>query len=158
MELIKWAPVERKRNKNAKWDSPDFVWGYDLDVNDMAELIQKHNGNTITEEETARLYDHVRTLISIVCEHRDINPTSKAEKEAIADDMFLDMWGAFRRITPDRKPYSYLYRCGFTAGKRWYTKLYKSREKEKAIQEHLESVYAEYVAECSTGKTPCRKS
>lgn len=157
MELLYWASVDRKRNKHAKWNSPDYVLGYDLDVDDLAALITKHNAETIRYEETNRLMQHVLTMMNIVFEHRDINPSSKAEKEALADAMFVDMWGAFKHITPERNPYSYLYRCGFTAAKRYYTKLYKTREKEAAIQQHLDDVYEEYMAENSTGKVPCHR-
>lgn len=155
MELLRWAPVDRKRNKNATWNSPDFVLGYDLDVEDLAALIEKFNKFTITTAESNRLFDHVRTLMNIVFEHNDFRPTSKAEKEAMADGMFTDIWGAFKHITTERKPYSYLYRCGYTAAKRYYTKLYRERAKQATIQQHLDEVYEEYMAENSNGKVPC---
>lgn len=157
MELLYWAPVERKRNKNASYGSPDFVRGYDLDVEDMHRLILKFNGGSLDVAEQGRLMDHVLTLINIVFEHRDFSPTSLSEKEAVADGMFIDIWGAFKHITPERKPYSYLYRCGFTAGKRYYAKLYREREKQAAIREHLDSCYEEYLAEATDAKVPCRR-
>ena len=154
MKLLSWNRVERKREKKISHTDENFVWGYDLDLDDLSLLISRHNGMSISEAESDRLYRYVMTMINIVFENPKVNPRSVEEKEAIADHMFMKVWGALKYIKDGSNPYSYLYRSGFTAVGEYYNGLFRERRKEDAIQEHLQTCYDEYMSEFADHKTP----
>ena len=155
MEFLAWTTVNRKRNRNAKYTDSDFVLGYDLDIDDLTRLVEKFNKNTISVTETQRLYDAVRTIVSIVMENPKINPRSTEEKDGVYDAAFIDCWGSMSHIRPGANPYSYMYRSAFTAGCRYFTKKINQRKKQQAIDEHINELWQEYTDSISDGKVRC---
>lgn len=158
MELLLWAPVQRKRNKKAKYTDADYVKGYDLDISDFTELVVKYNQNSLKPNEESRLYDHIRTVINIVLENPKMNPKTSEERDSLTDAMFLAMWGSMKYIKGGANPYSYIYRCGFTSGSTFYKRLYKQREKATAIQEHIDDCYTEYMDSISDRRVITRSA
>lgn len=156
MELLKWNAVTRNRSNDIPHDSPDYVRGYDLDMEDFAAMVVKFNDRTLKYAEECRLADYVRTMINIVMENPKINPRTREEREDVADSMFLDGWNALRYIKNGAKPYSYVYRSMYTAACRYYKKLVKDRKKQEALQAAIDECYAEYHESISDGKTPTR--
>ena len=152
MDLLYWKPITRKRARTLSYRDPDFVLGYDIDVADFSLLVEKFNQNTLSANEETRLYDNVRTMLSIVFENPQINPRSKAEKEECADYMFVDCWNALKYIKEGRSPYSYIYRAGYTAACRYYKKKIAERKKRDAIQEHLMECFRDYQDAQSDGR------
>lgn len=155
MEFLVWTKVNRKRNRNAKYTDSDYVLGYDLDIDDLARLVEKFNSNTISTTETQRLYDHVRTVVNIVMENPKINPRSTEEKDGVYDAAFIDCWGSMSHIRPGATPYSYMYRSAFTAGCRYFTKKINQRKKEAEIDAHINEMWHEYMDSISDGKVRC---
>lgn len=153
MELIHWRTVTRKRSKKIPYTSPEFVHGYDIDSADFTALVTQYNANQLDHREEERLYDYVRTVMQIVLENpKKFNPRSAEEKDALTDAMFVAMWGAMKYVKDGKDPYSYVYRCGYTAGCTFYRKLYAERAKEQAIAEHLDSCYLDWEAEVKNPK------
>lgn len=155
MELLKWRPVDRKRNKNIRYDDADYVTGYDLDLNDFAELVGKFNSGSLSYIEECRLGIHVRTMLNIVLENPKVQPRPD-EIDPLTDHMFMAMWGALKYIKSGKKPYSYIYTAGVHAAHRWYKNIIKARAKADAIEQHLHEVYDEWVEENSDGKVDTR--
>lgn len=148
MELLIWRTVTRKRSKKIPYTSDEFVQGYDIDSADFTALVEKYNAETLDRKEEARLYDYIRTIVQIVLENpKKFNPKSAEEKDSLTDAMFVAMWGGMKYVKPGKDPYSYVYRCGYTSGCAYYKKLYKQREKEQAIADHLDECYLEWEAE-----------
>lgn len=157
MELLRWKKVTRKRSKNIPYTSPDFVRGYDIDSVDFAVLVRRYNEKRLDAVEEGRLYDYVRTVMQMVLENPGkFNPPSEKEKDELTDAMFVAMWGGMKYVKDGKDPYSYVYRCGYTAGCAFYKKLYAERAKEQAIAEHLDSCYLDWQAEVMDNKVPRR--
>lgn len=153
MKLIHWHAVTRKRSRKIPYGSPDFVHGYDIDTEDFSDLVARYNARHIDHVEEGRLYDYIRTVMQIVLENpKKFNPRNPNEKDALTDAMFVAMWGAMKYVKPGKDPYSYVYRCGYTAGCTFYRKLYAERAKEQAIAEHLDSCYLDWEAEVKNPK------
>lgn len=155
MELLKWRPIDRKRNKNIRYTDADYVTGYDLDMDDFSLLVGKFNAGSLSYPEECRLTVHVRTMLNIVLENPKIQPRPD-EIDPLTDAMFMAMWGSLKYIKEGKKPYSYMYQAGRNAAHRWYKNLIRARAKEAAIEQHLHEVYDEWVEENSDGKVDTR--
>lgn len=152
MELLHWEKVDRKRSREISYTHDDFVRGYDLDIADFTSLVEMFNRRSLTADEETRLYDYVRTMISIVFENPKIKCRNMAEKEDCADSMFVDCWNALKYIKDGRSPYSYIYRSGYTAACRYFKKKIADRKKRDAIQEHLWECFRDYQEAQSDGR------
>ena len=158
MNLLSWKTVDRRREKNIRYTDSQFVWGYDLDLEDLSELIGRFNEQTISSVEENRLYKYTMTMMNIVLENPKVHPRSMEETDSLTDHMFMKVWGALRYIKRGANPYSYLYRSGITAVSEFYKKRYKDREREEVLNEHLERCYDEYMSEFADHKTPIATS
>jgi hypothetical protein len=143
MDLIRWNPVKRKRSKDFKYTDAEFVRGYDIDMPDFTELVTKYNTSVLLPKEENRLSDYVLTLMQIVTENPKINPQPD-EISDLADAMFLDIWNALHYIKPNTKPYSYLYRAGYTCACRFFKKKITERQKAEEINAHVTEEYVLY--------------
>lgn len=143
MDLIRWTPVKRKRSNDFKYTDAEFVRGYDIDMPDFTELVTKYNTSELLPKEENRLSDYVLTLMQIVTENPKINPQPD-ELSDLTDAMFLDIWNALHYIKPNTKPYSYLYRAGYTCACRFFKKKITDRQKAEEINAHLTEEYVLY--------------
>jgi hypothetical protein len=143
MDLIRWNPVKRKRSNDFKYTDAEFVRGYDIDMPDFTELVTKYNTSVLLPKEENRLSDYVLTLMQIVTENPKINPQPD-EISDLADAMFLDIWNALHYIKPNTKPYSYLYRAGYTCACRFFKKKITERQKAEEINAHATEEYVLY--------------
>jgi hypothetical protein len=143
MDLIRWNPVKRKRSNDFKYTDAEFVRGYDIDMPDFTELVTKYNTSVLLPKEENRLSDYVLTLMQIVTENPKINPQPD-EISDLADAMFLDIWNALHYIKPNTKPYSYLYRAGYTCACRFFKKKITERQKAEEINAHVTEEYVLY--------------
>ena len=149
MELIHWKDPGRRRNRNLSYTDPEYIRGYDLDGRDFATLVDKFNAGALSRPEEDRLLDHVLTVMRIVSENPEINPTGN-ELPELVDFAFPDAWGALRYIKDGKNPYSYVYRTTFNAYKRFYTRRQAARQRSEAIAEHIDECLREYT-ECIRG-------
>lgn len=152
MELLKWKPVKRKRTNKLKYNDPEYIRGYDIDMEDFTTLVVKYNDRTLNYIEECRLGDYVMTMMNIVLENPKINPRTNEELGLITDDMFMSGWGSLHYIKDGKKPYSYVYRCMYTAACKYYTNIIKERNKKEAIDEWLNDAYIEYRESIRSGK------
>lgn len=143
MDLIRWNPVKRKRSNDFKYTDAEFVRGYDIDMPDFTALVTKYNTSVLLPKEENRLSDYVLTLMQIVTENPKINPQPD-ELSDLADAMFLDIWNALHYIKPNTKPYSYLYRAGYTCACRFFKKKISERQKAEEINEHVTEEFVLY--------------
>lgn len=143
MDLIRWNPVKRKRSNDFKYTDAEFVRGYDIDMPDFTELVTKYNTSVLLPKEENRLSDYVLTLMQIVTENPKINPQPD-ELSDLTDAMFLDIWNALHYIKPNTKPYSYLYRAGYTCACRFFKKKITERQKAEEINEHVTEEFVLY--------------
>lgn len=143
MDLIRWNPVKRKRSNDFKYTDAEFVRGYDIDMPDFTALVTKYNTSVLLPKEENRLSDYVLTLMQIVTENPKINPQPD-ELSDLADAMFLDIWNALHYIKPNTKPYSYLYRAGYTCACRFFKKKITERQKAEEINEHVTEEFVLY--------------
>lgn len=143
MDLIRWNPVKRKRSNDFKYTDAEFVRGYDIDMPDFTELVTKYNTSVLLPKEENRLSDYVLTLMQIVTENPKINPQPD-EISDLADAMFLDIWNALHYIKPNTKPYSYLYRAGYTCACRFFKKKITERQKAEEINAHVTEEFVLY--------------
>jgi DNA-directed RNA polymerase specialized sigma24 family protein len=81
--------------------------------------------------------------MQIVTENPKINPQPD-EISDLADAMFLDIWNALHYIKPNTKPYSYLYRAGYTCACRFFKKKITERQKAEEINAHVTEEYVLY--------------
>ena len=152
MDKLRWKPVNRKRSNKLKYNDPEYNRGYDLDMEDFTALVVKYNANSLTYIEECRLGDHVMTMMNIVLENPKINPRSPEELDKITDDMFMSGWNSLHYIKYGKKPYSYVYRCMYTAACKYYTKVVKDRKKQEEIDEWVTEAYLEYRDSIRSGK------
>ena len=143
MDLIRWNPVKRKRSNDFKYTDAEFVRGYDIDMPDFTELVTKYNTSGLLPKEENRLSDYVLTLMQIVTENPKINPQPD-ELSDLADAMFMDIWNALHYIKPNTKPYSYLYRAGYTCACRFFKKKITERQKAEEINAHVTEEFVLY--------------
>ena len=83
------------------------------------------------------------TLMQIVTENPKINPRPD-ELSDLVDAMFLDVWNALHYIKENTKPYSYLYRAGYTCACRFFKRKISERVKEAEINAHIEEQFLLY--------------
>lgn len=152
MDKLRWKPVNRKRSNKLKYNDPEYNRGYDLDMEDFTSLVVKYNANSLNYIEECRLGDHVMTMMNIVLENPKINPRSPEELDKITDDMFMSGWNSLHYIKDGKKPYSYVYRCMYTAACKYYTKVVKDRKKQEEIDEWVTEAYLEYRDSVRSGK------
>lgn len=152
MDKLRWKPINRKRSNKLKYNDPEYNRGYDLDMEDFTALVVKYNANSLNYIEECRLGDHVMTMMNIVLENPKINPRSPEELDKITDDMFMSGWNSLHYIKDGKKPYSYVYRCMYTAACKYYTKVVKDRKKQEEIDEWVTEAYLEYRDSIRSGK------
>lgn len=157
MELLIWKPIDRKRQKDISYESPEFNKGYDIDMEDFTSLVGKYNARTLTNAEENRLYMYIMTMMNIVLENPKVNPT-KGEMNDLTDMMFMDGWNSLHYIKEGVKPYSYVYRSMYIAVCKFYKKAIKERERKELLEELIDEAYAEYKESVGTGKVPKRKT
>lgn len=151
MKLLNWVKVNRKRRNDLSHTDKEYVRGYDIDMPDFTLLVSKYNAEDITRIEENQLMDYILTMLNIVLENPRINP-KQDELDSLSDQMFIDMWGAMKYIRNGTKPYSYIYRSGYTAACRYYKKIISDRAKKQAIEEHVNEVFMEYMDEVDDHK------
>lgn len=154
MDALKWKNPNRKRLKNAKFNDPNYVKGYDLDLEDFGLLVTKlRNGERLTEVENDRYGIYILTVIEMVLEGPKFKNKTASEKSEIREQQYMELLTGLPMYDCNRGPiYPYAYRIGYTAACHYYTALTDSYRKQKAIEEHCQEEYDFYLDEYSTHK------
>lgn len=145
--------LNRRRMRKASYTDPKYVRGYDVDLNDMAELARKFRKERLSGPEENRLLDHVLTIMAIVLEHPKIQRLGDTELDECTDAMFMDAWNSLGYLKDGSDPYSYVYRSAYMAAWKWFKKRVKTKERDEAIQLHIESCWNEWEDVVSDHKT-----
>lgn len=154
MELLKWSAVDRKRRKDIRYTDPEYVLGYDIDMDDMTILVTKYNKRQLSIPEEKRLLNHVLTLMQIVTENPKINPRPN-ELDELTDVLFVDVWNAMKYIKDGAKPYSYMYRAGYTCACRFFKNKIQKRLRADEIDAHVQEEFLMYKDSITDHKIRC---
>lgn len=155
MNIPIWKDPHRKRNIQSSYTDNNYVKYYDLDLEDLTELIDKlRNEERLNEQENNRYGIYVITIALIVQENPKFKNKSLIEREEILDQQILELLTGLQHFDKDKGSsiYSYAYRICYTAACHYYTNKIKDYRKKKAIEDHCMSELNEYLEFISTGK------
>lgn len=155
MKLPIWKNPNRTRNNSIRYTDKDYVKYYDLDLQDLTELIDKlRNEERLNEQENDRYGIYLITIALIVQENPKFKNKSLTEREEMLDQQILELLTGLPHFDKDKGSsiYSYAYRIGYTAACHYYTNKIKDYKKQKAIEDHCMSELNEYLEFISTGK------
>lgn len=155
MKLPIWKNPNRTRNNSIRYTDKDYVKYYDLDLQDLTELIDKlRNKERLNVQENDRYGIYVITIALIVQENPKFKKKSLTEREEMLDQQILELLTGLPHFDKDKGSsiYSYAYRIGYTAACHYYTNKIKDYKKQKAIEEHCMSELNDYLEFIGTGK------
>lgn len=155
MKLPIWKNPNRTRNNSIRYTDKDYVKYYDLDLQDLSELIDKlRNKERLNVQDNDRYGIYVITIALIVQENPKFKNKSLNEREEILDQQILELLTGLPHFDKDKGSsiYSYAYRIGYTAACHYYTNKIKDYKKQKAIEDHCMSELNDYLEFIGTGK------
>lgn len=155
MKLPLWRNPNRTRNNSIRYTDNDYVKYYDLDLQDLSELIDKlRNNERLNVQENNRYGVYVITIALIVQENSKFKKKCLTEREEMLDQQILELLTGLPHFDKDKGSsiYSYAYRIGYTAACHYYTNKIKDYKKHKAIEEHCMKELDIYLESISTGK------
>ncbi len=155
MKLPIWKNPNRTRNNSIRYTDKDYVKYYDLDLQDLTELIDKlRNEERLNVQENDRYGIYLITIALIVQENPKFKNKSLNEREEMLDQQILELLTGLPHFDKDKGSsiYSYAYRIGYTAACHYYTNKIKDYKKQKAIEDHCMSELNEYLEFIGTGK------
>ena len=155
MKLPMWRNPNRTRNNSIRYTDKDYVKYYDLDLQDLTELIDKlRNKERLNVQENNRYGIYVITIALIVQENPKFKNKCLTEREEMLDQQILELLTGLPHFDKDKGSsiYSYAYRIGYTAACHYYTNKIKDYKKQKAIEDHCMSELNDYLEFIGTGK------
>lgn len=155
MKIPIWKDPHRKRNNSIRYTDNNYVKYYDLDLEDLTELIDKlRNEERLNELENNRYGIYVITIALIVQENPKFKNKSLIEREEMIDQQILELLTGLPHFDKDKGSsiYSYAYRIGYTAACHYYTNKIKDYKKQKAIEDHCMNELNDYLEFIGTGK------
>lgn len=155
MQIPIWKDPQRKRNIHSNYLDKDYVKYYDLDLQDLTELVDKlRNNERLSEEENDRYGIYLITICLIVQEHKKFKNKSRFEREEILDQQLFELLTGIKSFNPNKGSsiYSYAYRIAYTAACHYYTFKNKDYKKQKLIEEHVKEELDDYYYEFSSHK------
>lgn len=155
MKLPIWKNPNRNRNNSIRYADKDYVKYYDLDLEDLTELVDKlRNGERLNEQDNDRYGIYLITIALIVQENPKFKNKSLNEREEMLDQQILELLTGLPHFDKDKGSsiYSYAYRIGYTAACHYYTNKIKDYKKQKAIEDHCMSELNDYLEFIGTGK------
>ena len=155
MKLPIWKNPNRTRNNSIRYTDKDYVKYYDLDLQDLSELIDKlRNEELLNVQENDRYGIYLITIALIVQENPKFKKKSLNEREGMLDQQILELLTGLPHFDKDKGSsiYSYAYRIAYTAACHYYTNKIKDYKKQKAIEDHCMSELNEYLEFIGTGK------
>ena len=155
MKLPIWKNPNRTRNNSIRYTDKDYVKYYDLDLQDLTELIDKlRNEERLNVQENDRYGIYVITIALIVQENPKFKKKSLNEREEMLDQQIIELLTGLPHFDKDKGSsiYSYAYRIGYTAACHYYTNKIKDYKKQKAIEDHCMSELNDYLEFIGTGK------
>lgn len=155
MQIPIWKDPHRKRNIRSNYLDKEYVKYYDLDLQDLSELVEKlRNGERLTDNENDRYGIYLITICLIVQENPKFKNKSRLEREEILDQQLFELLTGIKSFNPNKGSsiYSYAYRIGYTAVCHYYTFKNKEKEEQDKIVAHVKEELDDYYYEFSTHK------
>lgn len=155
MQIPIWKDPHRKRNIRSNYLDKDYVKYYDLDLQDLSELVEKlRNNERLSEQENDRYGIYLITICLIVQENPKFKNKSRIEREEILDQQLFELLTGIKSFNPNKGSsiYSYAYRIGYTAACHYYTFKNKEKEEQDKIVAHVKEELDDYYYEFSSHK------
>lgn len=153
--MPKWKDPGRKRNCHAKYNSPDYVNYYDLDLEDFTNLVLKVKDNQrLTPQEDERYAMYIYTIIYIVHENSKFKNKPLVEWYELFEQGVLELLQALPKFEKDRGSsiYSFAYRCCYVSFIHYYENKKQNYLKQQEIIKHCNEELDNYLYEFSTHK------
>lgn len=155
MKLPLWKNPNRTRNVNAHYNDKNFCVYYDLDVQDLTDIVTKlKSGKELTAYEDNRWALYIITLCLIVLNGPKFKSKSWQVKEEMLDQMYYELIPGLLLFDPERGSsiYSYGYRIAYTSACHYFTNKKKEEEHKSQIDEHIQQEIDDYLYEFSDHK------
>ncbi len=150
MIIPPFKQVTRKRKLSISYNDPKFVRYYDLDSNDLQDLvIRLKNGEELTDPENERYGVHILTLCRMVLAHQKFRNAPLPVKSAIVDEMYFELLSKLHKFDPSHGSsiFSYAYRIGYTAGIHYFKREERTKRHDLLISNHCQECLEEYLEE-----------
>lgn len=155
MQIPIWKDPHRKRNIHSNYLDKDYVKYYDLDLQDLSELVEKlRNNERLSEQQNDRYGIYLITICLIVQENSKFKNKSRFEREEILDQQLFELLTGIKSFNPNKGSsiYSYAYRIGYTAACHYYTFKNKDKLAQDKIIAHVKEELDDYYYEFSSHK------
>ena len=103
MKLPMWRNPNRTRNNSIRYTDKDYVKYYDLDLQDLTELIDKlRNKERLNVQENNRYGIYVITIALIVQENPKFKNKCLTEREEMLDQQILELLTGLPHFDKDK--------------------------------------------------------
>ena len=110
MKLPIWKNPNRNRNNSIRYADKDYVKYYDLDLEDLTELVDKlRNGERLNEQDNDRYGIYLITIALIVQENPKFKNKSLNEREEMLDQQILELLTGIPHFDKDKGSSIYSY-------------------------------------------------
>lgn len=150
MIIPAFKPTKRRRKLSISFHDPEFVKYYDLDSEDLRNLvIRLKNGDVLTDQENDRYGVHILTLCRMVLAHQKFRNAPMPVKSAIVEEMYFELLSKIHKFNPEHgsSVFSYAYRIAYTAGIHYFKKEERTRRHNLIIAEHCQECISDYLKE-----------
>ena len=155
MNPMRWKDPGRKRIIDIKYNDENYVPGYDIDVNDFADLVCKLKKKIhLSSIEDKRYGEYIMAIIETVIESPKFKSNDRNVKFELRDQMAYELCTGILSFNPDKKSsiFSYAYRIAYVAGCHYFTNRTNDKAKQKAITEHCLEEMQEYIESITNHK------
>ena len=150
MMIPAFRQTKRRRKLSISFSDPDFVKYYDLDSEDLRNLVIKlKNGEVLTGQENDRYGVHILTLCRMVLAHQKFRNAPMPVKSAIVDEMYFELLSKLHKFDPSHgsSVFSYAYRIGYTAGIHYFKREERTKRHDLIIADHCKECINDYLEE-----------
>ena len=150
MIIPAFKPTKRRRKLSISFQDPEFVKYYDLDLEDLRDLVIKlKKGEKLTDPENERYGVHILTLCRIVLAHIKFRKLPKPVKSDIVDEMYFELLSKLHKFDPSHgsRIFYYAYRIGYTAGIHYFKREERTKRHDLIIADHCQECINDYLEE-----------
>lgn len=155
MDALRWHSPNRKRIVDIRYDDPEYVPGYDIDVQDFTEIVKCNKDRVrLSTDQDTRYGHYIMSIIEMVICSPKFKGNDRMTKFNLRDQMYFELCSGILSYNPDKKSniFSYAYRIAYVAGCHYFTNKNKEVKKEKIILDHCYEELQQYIDSISTHK------
>lgn len=148
MDALRWHSPNRKRIVDIRYDDPEYVPGYDLDVQDFTEIVKCNKDRVrLSIDQDTRYGHYIMCIIELVLESPKFRDKDRNTKFEMRDQMAYELCTGLNSFNPDRGSsiFSYAYRIAYVAGIHYFKEQEKEHKKSEAIRAHCLEELQEYI-------------